>query len=138
MGLKPSPYMAVRFYFLAKEFARGNHLDKDNPMRWDFVKLNLPGDPAYDPPNPRVMKWDLLIENITGDVVAFVDDLRASGHTIERTWAVGRQIVSRCQYLGLQDAPRKQKPPVRASGPWAGCVFKTSDTEIKQSMTQSK
>jgi hypothetical protein len=42
------------------------------------------------------------------------------------------------KYLGLQDAPRKQKPPVQASGPWAGCVFKTSDTEIKQSVTQSK
>jgi hypothetical protein len=24
MGLKPSPYMAVRFYYLAEEFARGN------------------------------------------------------------------------------------------------------------------
>jgi hypothetical protein len=115
MGLKPSPYMAVRFYYLAEEFVRGNRLDKDNPMRWDYVKLNLPRDPAYDPPNPRVMKWDLLIENIPGDVVAFVHNLRASGHTIERTWAVGRQIVLHCQYLGLQDAPRKQKPGQVAS-----------------------
>jgi hypothetical protein len=47
MGLKPSPTMAVRFYYLAKEFARENRLQKDNPMRWDYVKLNLPGDPAY-------------------------------------------------------------------------------------------
>jgi hypothetical protein len=107
-------------------------------MRWDNVKLNLPGDPTIDPSKPRVMKWDQLITNIAGDVVAFVDDLRASGHTIEQTWAVGRQIVSRLQYLGLQDAPRKRKPPVQASGPWAGCVFKTSDTKIQQSVTQSK
>jgi hypothetical protein len=57
-------------------------------MRWDFVKFNLPGDPAYDAPMPRVMKWDSLIENIAGDVAAFVDDLRASGHSIERAWAV--------------------------------------------------
>jgi hypothetical protein len=138
MGLKPSPYMAVRFYCLAEEFARGNRLDKNNPMRWDDVKLNLPGDPTFDPPKPRVMKGDFLIKNIAGDVVAFVDNLRASGHTIERTWAVGRQIVSRLQYLGLQDAPRKRKPRVQASGPWAGCVFKTSNTEIQQSITQSK
>jgi hypothetical protein len=84
------------------------------------------------------MKWDLLIKNIAGDVVAFGNDLRVSGHTIKRTWAVGRQIVSCCQYLGLQAAPRKRKPPVQASGPWAGCVFRTSDTEFQQSVTQSK
>jgi hypothetical protein len=67
-----------------------------------------------------------------------MDDLRASGHTTERSWAVGRQLVSGLQYFGLQDAPRKRKPPVRASGPWAGAVFTTSDTEIQQSVTQTK
>jgi hypothetical protein len=138
MGFKPSPYMAVRFYYLAEEFARGNRRHKDNAMRWDFVKLNLPGDSAYDPPMPRVMKWDSLIENIAGDVTAFVDDLRASGHSIERAWKVGTQMGSRLQYLGLQDAPRKRKPPVRASGPWAGAVFTTTDTEVRQSVSQSK
>jgi hypothetical protein len=75
MGFKPSPYMAVRFYYLAEEFARGNRLEKENPMRWDFVKLNFPGDPAYYPPDPRVIRWDLFIENIAGDTVAVVDDL---------------------------------------------------------------
>jgi hypothetical protein len=79
-----------------------------------------------------------LIHNIAGDVVAFVDDLRASGHSIEKAWAVGTQMASRLQYLGLQDAPRKRKPPVRASGPWAGAVFTTTDTEVRQSVSQSK
>jgi hypothetical protein len=33
MGLKPSPFMAVRFYYLAEEFARGNRKDKNNALR---------------------------------------------------------------------------------------------------------
>jgi hypothetical protein len=138
MGLKPSPYMAVRFYYLAEEFAKGNRRDKDNPLRWDRVELNLPGDPAYDPTLPRVMKWDESINKIAGDIVAFVDDLRASAHSVERTWAIARQVVSRLQYLGLQDAPRKRRPPVRTPGAWAGSVFTTTDTEVLQSVAQSK
>jgi hypothetical protein len=37
--------------------------------------LNLPGAADFDAMMPRVMKWDEQIQNITGDVVAFVDDL---------------------------------------------------------------
>jgi hypothetical protein len=95
MGLKPSPFMAIRFYYLAEEFARGNRRHKRNALRWDVVRMNLPGDPAYDPTQPRVMKWDNLIKNIAGDMVAFVDDLRASRHSVENTWAISRQVGSR-------------------------------------------
>jgi hypothetical protein len=95
MGLKPSPFMAVRFYYWAEEVARGNHPEKGNLLRWDHIELNLPGDPAYDPTNPRVMKWDMTIENIAGDIVAFVDNLQAFGHSIECTWAIARQVVAR-------------------------------------------
>jgi hypothetical protein len=56
MGLKPSPYMAVGFYYLDEEFVRGLH-DKCDLLSWDRVVLNLPGNPAYDPTLPRVMKW---------------------------------------------------------------------------------
>jgi hypothetical protein len=138
MGLRPSPFMAVRFYYLAEEFARGNRWAKDNPLRWDRIKLNLPGSSTFDPTMPRVMKWDEQIQNIAGDVVAFVDDLRASGHSVERAWAISRQVVSRLQYLGLQDAPRKRRPPVRTPGAWAGSIFTTTDKEVFQSIDQSK
>jgi hypothetical protein len=112
MCLKPSPYMATRFYYLAEEFARGNRLEKINLLRWDFVKLNLPGHPKYEPTMSRAMKWDTMIKNIPGDIVALVDDLRSSGHSVERSWAIARQVLSRLQYFGLQDAPRKRRPPV--------------------------
>jgi hypothetical protein len=138
MGLKPSPYMAVRFYYWAEEFGRGNRRDLTNPLRWDFIKLNLLGDPTYDPTLPRVMKWDSSIKNIAGDLVAFIDDLRASGISVEKTWAICRQVTSRLQYMGIQDAPRKRRPPVRNPGAWAGSVFITTDSEVRQTVSQAK
>jgi hypothetical protein len=110
MGLKPSPYMVVRFYYWAEEFERRNRHDSNNPLWWDNVKLNLLGGPTYNLTLVlRVMKWDLSIKNIAGNLVAFVDDLQASGVSIEMTLAICRQGVSRLQYMGIQDAPRKRR-----------------------------
>jgi hypothetical protein len=116
MGCKPSPFFAVRFYYWAEEFARGHHSDPKNYMRWDFIRLNLPGDPSYNPTKPRVMKWDDSLQKIAGDIVGFVDDLRASGYSMEYAWGVARQVASRLQYLGIQDAPRKRRPPSQFPG----------------------
>jgi hypothetical protein len=90
IGLRPSPYMAIRFYYWAEEFARGNPRDKESHLRWDEVVLNLPGDPSFDPAMPRVYKL---------------------GYSREHDWAIARQVSSRMQYLGIQDAPRKRRPP---------------------------
>jgi hypothetical protein len=84
------------------------------------------------------MKWDATIENITGNIVAFVDDLCTSGHSIECTWAIPHQVVAHLQYLGLQDTPRKRRPHVCTLGAWVGSVFTTMDTEVQQSMSQGK
>jgi hypothetical protein len=75
MGFRPSPYYAVRFYHWAEEFARGNRREKGNLLRWDEVRLNLPGASAFNPTLPRVMKWDLSIDNIAGDITTFVEIL---------------------------------------------------------------
>jgi hypothetical protein len=75
MGFQPSPYYSTRFNW-AEEFARGDGREKLNPLRWDEVRLNLPGDKVFDPTLPRVMKWDLEINNIAKEVSTFVDDLR--------------------------------------------------------------
>jgi hypothetical protein len=82
------------------------------------------------------MKWNKLIQNIAGDIVAFVGDLRVAGYSVEQAWAIAHQVVSRLQYLKLQDAPQKRQPPVRLAGAWAGPVFKT--TEVIQSVSQDK
>jgi hypothetical protein len=107
-------------------------------MWWDYLRLNLLGDPKYNPTQPRVMKWDSLVNKIAGDIVAFVDDLRASSHSVEQAWAISHQVVLRLQYLGLQDAPQKRRPPVWTPSTWAGAAFKTTDTEVLQSISQDK
>lgn len=100
--------MAIQYLYCALEFAVGDRRSKSNPMRWDKIRLNLPGSPEYDPSLPTVMKWNELAARIAGDIVAFVDDLRLTGFSIENAWTVARHILSRLQYLGIQDAPRKR------------------------------
>jgi hypothetical protein len=138
MGLTPSPYWAVRFFYFADEFARGNRWDPKNALKWDSIKLNLPGDPRFDPTLPWVMKWDSLGQKIAGDMLAFVDDLRASGQTPEEAWSIARQVGARLQYLGIQDAPRKRRPPTQLPGAWAGSVFDTTEDRVIQTVTQKK
>jgi hypothetical protein len=84
------------------------------------------------------MKWNKVIDNITGDIMAFVDDLRASGLAEEQCWQIARQVASRLQYLCIQDVPRKRRPPVRNAGAWAGAIFSTSANNITQRVSQAK
>jgi hypothetical protein len=80
MGMGPSPYIAVRIYYVAEEFFRGPPLLPNTPMGYDEVRLNLPGSDDYTPTLPKVIKWNRKATSIAGDIVTFVDDLRASGH----------------------------------------------------------
>jgi hypothetical protein len=96
MGMRPSPYNAVHYFYWAEEFSRGNPQDAMNDMRYDRVRLNLPGDKVFDPTLPWVMKWTATAGQMAGDVVTFVDDLRATGYDCENAWQVGRQVASRC------------------------------------------
>jgi hypothetical protein len=80
MGMGPSPYIAVRMYYVAEEFCRRYPLLPNNPTGYNEVRLNLPGVDDYTPTLPRVIKWNRKATSIAGDVVTFVDDLRASGH----------------------------------------------------------
>jgi hypothetical protein len=138
MGSRPSPYNAVFFYYLAEEFIRGNEQDKANPFFWDELILNLPGSSTFDPTRPKVIKWDSSNEWIACDLVVFVDDLRGSGPTVELTWALSRVVASRIQYLDIQEASRKRRPPTRTPGAWAGGVFRTSSTNVCVSVSQDK
>jgi hypothetical protein len=119
MGSKLSPYASVRYYYLAEEFIRGNRLEPHNPLRWDVVELNLPGSESYNPSRPRVIKWDSVLDRMAGDLIAFVDDIRGIGQTVEHAWAVARVIAARLLHLGHQDATGKRKPSKRTPIAWA-------------------
>jgi hypothetical protein len=47
-------------------------------------------------------------------------------------------VASGLQRLGIQDAPRKRRPPIRKTGAWAGALFSTTDGKISQSVTAAK
>ena len=133
MGMKPSPYNAVRFYYWGEEFAKGNLRDCSNPFGFDEVKLNLPGMDSYDPTKPKLIKWNSVEQAMTGDVITFVDDVRIVGSSKERCHRVHRQFASRMQYLGIQDAPRKFRPPSQdQAGAWTGTIFKVTKTLLSQ------
>ena len=135
MGLRPSPEWACRFYYLAEEFIRGDESDRDNPLFWDQVKLNLIGNEGYNASLPNVMKWNSIVGRIAGDIKAYVDDLRAIGWSLEHAWQIARRIASRLQYLGIQDAARKRRVD---NGPWAGCIYRSSETAIQRTVTLEK
>jgi hypothetical protein len=80
----------------------------------------------------------LLINNVAGGIKTFVDDLRASDIDEETAWRIARQVASRLQYLGIQDAPRKQRPPTRKAGARAGAILSTEDNKITQTVSQEK
>ena len=139
MGMKPSPYISVRHYYWAEEFARGPPSDPSNPMRYDSVILNLPGMASYDPNQPKVMKWDSLNSCIAGDAITFVDDVRFTGSSKERCWLVYRQFASRMQYLGLQNAPRKFRPPSQdQAGAWMGTIFRVGPESVSKTVSEEK
>ena len=130
-GLKSSPEVATTFYHLAEEFVRGKQDDPDNPLRWDEIKLNMIGEENFNPTFPNVYKWDYRKNRISGELIAYVDDLRALGFSLEHSWLIATRVCTYLQYLGIQDAARKRRVD---EGPWAGGLYSVSSTgEIGQS-----
>ena len=118
MGMRPSPYNVVRFYYWGEEFAIGNLRNLSNPFGFDGVTLNLPGMDSYDPTRPKLMKWNPKKNRMSGGVVTFVDDVRMTGSSCEHSHEVHRQFTSRMQYLSIQDAPGKFRARSGRSVDW--------------------
>ena len=138
MGFRPSPFCAIRHFYFAEEFVFGDPADPKNAMRWDRVIFNLPGMDSFDPRMPWVYLWDNLDQCIAGIVITFVDDGRGLGRSPEHAWLVGKQYATRLQYLGIQHATRKIRPPLQEPGAWAGMILKTSNNKVVKSSTQAK
>ena len=139
MGFGPSPYLAIRFYYHAEEFIVGEPSDKRSALRWDKVVLNCPGNKLFDPRLPWVYKWDDIRSSVAGAIVTFVDDGRASGKDSEHAWQVSQQTAKRLQYLGIQNAPRKIRPPAQIkTGAWSGTTVEASVNSVFKTIAKSK
>jgi len=135
MGLRPSPEWSCRFYYLAEEFVRGNEKEKSNPLRWDRVVLNLIGNADFNPALPNVFKWNEDAKRLSGEIKAYVDDLRALGWSLEHAWEIAHLIASKLQFLGIQDAPRKRRMD---QGPWAGSIYIANNNKIQKTVSLEK
>jgi hypothetical protein len=91
MGCKSSPYQAVQGMSVADELIRGDPRDLNNPFRWDWVRMNLPGSHTYDCSKPLVSKVRAEDMRIASDFVSFVDDVRPTGPSKKECWIAGRQ-----------------------------------------------
>ena len=105
---------------MAKEVIKSDHSDADNHLRWDTIVLNLIGNPDFGPTFPNVYKWDTISSRIDGNLLGYIDSLRAIEYPLEKAWRITRRITSRLEHLGAQDAPRKRKIDNRL---WAGILL---------------
>lgn len=94
MGMRSSPYNAVRYFYIGEAFLQGVPKSELNPMRYDRICLNLPCVTDYDPGLPTVMTWNnRAMDNkgrVAGDVITFVDDGRITGFSKENCHEVHR------------------------------------------------
>ena len=131
MGFTNSPYVAVQGITVAEEVFMGDRRDRTNVFRWDEVVLNLPGSAGYQPNKPWVCKIRSEDGEIACDVFIYVDDLRPVGPTEEECWLASRRVGSLLNWLGLQDAARKRRPPSQEPGAWAGSIVHTSSDQVE-------
>ena len=138
MGLKSSPYQVCQAILFAEEVIRGDRKDKDNPFKWDKVRVNLPGSPGYDPTKPWVSKIRVSDGKIAADFYVYVDDARITGATDLECWVATRRVAAGFNHLGIQDAPRKRRPPSVTPGAWAGSVLTADQKMVGVRVSQEK
>jgi len=138
MGMKNSPYVCGKGLLLALELIKGDHWDAYNPFHWDTIRLNLPGDPNYDPRKPRIEKIVKAIGKLAALIVCYVDDMRTAGFTSEECWRIMHVVASRASYLGIQVAARKTRPPAKQPGPWSGSMVESDAHGVAVRATQDK
>jgi hypothetical protein len=94
MGMKNSPYACIKGLLLALESIQGDHKDASNPFHFDTVSLNLPGDPEYDPRQPRLQRLVNSSGKRAAMIVSYVDDMRAAGSTTKECWVIMHAVGS--------------------------------------------
>jgi hypothetical protein len=115
----------------------GHPGDATNAFQWKRIALNLPASVGYNPALPRVRK--LREDGLSAvDMVAFFDDGRVFGPTLPLTALGLRQVTSRLQSKGNQDAARKRRGISLRPGAWAGCIAFTDQGLVRRFTSQAK
>ena len=107
----------------------------DNPFYWDKLVVSAIGDKDFNPTLSWVFKFDSVQNRVVGDVRAYIDDLRSVGWSLEHGCRLARSIVSKLQFLGIQDAPKKRRID---GGPRASTMYSATMTEVSIAVTPQK
>ena len=136
-GWQSAPYFALRMTQRALEFCVGPPDAPDNAFVVASVVLNLPGAPDYDPSRPRVLRL-APDGTLASALVGYFDDGRVVAPTQARTEQALRQVCSRLQFLGIQDAARKRASVLLRGRAWAGGVIFSDQALLRKLVTQIK
>jgi hypothetical protein len=137
MGLRTSPYQAIQALLWVEELILGDRLEEKNVFRWNRLHLNLPGSDDYDPTKSWVRKLR-SDGQLAADLQTYVDDIRPSGPSEAECWKASQRVSSVLGSLGIQDAPRKRRPPSLEPGAWAGGVVHSSNDEVNVLVTEER
>jgi hypothetical protein len=121
----------------ALEIVMGDPDDESSAFAWSTVELNLPGMREYDLGKPRVQKLrvDFLLAVL---LLVYFDDGRIAGPTKVLCRKALRQVASRLQHLGNQEAARKRRGESQRAGAWAGDITFLDQGVPRKLMTQMK
>ena len=137
MGLRPSPYAAVKGALIARRLIMGDRRDPLNPFRWNRVVLNQPGDENYQGSLPWIMQVREDGKLATA-VCQYIDDLRTCASSEKDAWDASCRIGKVLTSLGLQDAARKRREPSQTPGAWSGATVVMTGDQVYQSVTQDR
>ena len=137
MGLRPSPYAAVKGALIARRLIMGDRKDRSNPFRWNRVVLNQPGDEDYQGSLPWIMQVREDGKLATA-VCQYIDDLRTCAPSEKDAWEASCRIGKVLTSLGLQDAARKRREPSQSPGAWSGATVVMTADQVFQSVTQER
>ena len=138
MGFRPSPYVCTQTFGWGEDAIRGDCKDRDNLLRWDSVRMNLPRDKDYNQTMPWIYKWDKVNGQLASHFLCYIDDIWGMGGTEGICRKATRRVASWINYLGQQDAPWKRRPPSRTPGAWAGAMCLSKEDGLYVICTQKK
>ena len=110
-------------------------------LGWDQEVMNLPGQKNYNPQRPWCCKMKRLDSNrwrIDNAFTTYVDDVRTTGGSRRDVRETGHVVLSRTQWLGQQDAPRKRRALHRGTSVWAGSITLVESENIYVTVDEDK
>ena len=137
MGLRPSPYTAVKGILWADEVIKGRSKKSGQCFSMGTSQIESAWRRDYDPTLPWVSKVR-EDETLAADLFIYIDDLRPTGPTEDETWRASQRTSSVLAWLGLQDAARKRRPPEQEGGAWSGSITHTSNGKVTVLVSQEK